>query len=209
MEYCRKMDHPSNGVSIMVCLRPSFADEESYLKRSFHCEDSDGYNSDWKDGEILSFSSKSDGSSSGSTLHRWEISRIELFSLYGSQSVVSLQDFQDAEPDVLAHSTSAILEHFSGKGSRCNVALKALCKKKGLHVEGANLVGIDSLGMDVRIFSGVEARTHRFPFKVRATCEVAAQKQMHQLLFPRSRRKKFRSHEDELGDSKSQFSSCN
>ncbi|KAJ6973248.1 hypothetical protein NC653_033549 [Populus alba x Populus x berolinensis] len=138
MEYCRKMDHPSNGVSIMVCLRPSFADEESYLKRSFHCEDSDGYNSDWK---VL-----------------WVL-----------QSVVSLQDFQDAEPDVLAHSTSAILEHFSGKGSRCNVALKALCKKKGLHVEGANLVGIDSLGMDVRIFSGVEARTHRFPFKVRVS----------------------------------------
>ncbi|KAJ6880340.1 hypothetical protein NC652_033621 [Populus alba x Populus x berolinensis] len=133
------MDHPSNGVSIMVCLRPSFADEESYLKRSFHCEDSDGYYSDWK----------------------------------------------------------------AEKGSRCNVALKALCKKKGLHVEGANLVGIDSLGMDVRIFSGVEARTHRFPFKVRATCEVSAQKQMHQLLFPRSRRKKFRSHEDDLGDSKS------
>ncbi|KAH8489461.1 hypothetical protein Peur_059019 [Populus x canadensis] len=203
MEYCRKMDHPSNGVSIVGCLRPSFADEESYLRRSFHCEDSDGYNSAWKDGEILSFSSKSDGSSSGSTLHRLEILRIELFSLYGSQSVVSLQDFQDAEPDVLAHSTSAILEHFSGKGSRCNVALKALCKRKGLHVEAANLVGIDSLGMDVRIFSGVEARTHRFPFKVRATCEVAAQKQMHQLLFPRSRRKKFRRHEDELGDSKS------
>uniref|UniRef100_A0A3N7HJW6 Uncharacterized protein n=1 Tax=Populus trichocarpa TaxID=3694 RepID=A0A3N7HJW6_POPTR len=48
MEYCRKMDHPSNGVSIVGCLRPSFADEESYLRRSFHCEDSDGYNSDWK-----------------------------------------------------------------------------------------------------------------------------------------------------------------
>ena len=51
------------------------------------------------------------------------------------QSAVSLQDFQEAEPDVLAHSTSAILEHFSEKGSRCNIALKALCKKKGLHVE--------------------------------------------------------------------------
>lgn len=40
-------------------------------------------------------------------------------------------------------------------------------------------------------------------YNLQATCEVAAQKQMHQLLFPRSRRKKFRSHEDELGDSKS------
>ena len=48
MEYYRKMDHPSNGVSIVGCLRPSFADEESYLRRSFHIEDRDGYNSDWR-----------------------------------------------------------------------------------------------------------------------------------------------------------------
>ncbi|KAJ6334186.1 hypothetical protein OIU78_011151 [Salix suchowensis] len=201
MEYYRKMDHPSNGVSIVGCLRPAFSDEELYLRTSFHCEDSDGYNSDWKDRETLSFNSKSDVSSSGSTLHCLEIMRIELFSLYGSQSAVSLQDFQEAEPDVLAHSTSAILEHFSEKGSRCNIALKALCKKKGLPVERANLVGVDSLGMDVRILSGVEARTHRFPFKVRATSKTAAQKQIHQLLFPRARRKKFKTHEDLLGDS--------
>ena len=48
MEYYRKMDHPSNGVSIVGCLRPAFSDEELYLRTSFHCEDSDGYNSDWK-----------------------------------------------------------------------------------------------------------------------------------------------------------------
>ncbi|KAJ6880339.1 hypothetical protein NC652_033621 [Populus alba x Populus x berolinensis] len=116
MEYCRKMDHPSNGVSIMVCLRPSFADEESYLKRSFHCEDSDGYYSDWKDGEILSFSSKSDGNSAGSTLQIFQPCPLQRAFLWVLQSVVSLQYFQDAEPDALPHSTSAILEHFSGKG---------------------------------------------------------------------------------------------
>lgn len=51
------------------------------------------------------------------------------------QSAINLQDFQDAEPDFLVHSTSAIVERFSAKGIRCDVALKALCKKKGLHVE--------------------------------------------------------------------------
>lgn len=51
------------------------------------------------------------------------------------QSTISLQDFQDAEPDILVHSTSAIIEHFSQKGISCNVALKALCKKKGFNVE--------------------------------------------------------------------------
>lgn len=51
------------------------------------------------------------------------------------QYPINLHDFQDAEPDALVHSTSAIIEHFSEKGIRCNVALKALCKKKGLNVE--------------------------------------------------------------------------
>jgi hypothetical protein len=54
------------------------------------------------------------------------------------QSEITLQDFQDAEPDVLAHSTPAIVERFGEKGISCNVALKALCKKKGLDVEVTN-----------------------------------------------------------------------
>jgi hypothetical protein len=48
MEYNKTMDCPSNGVSIVGCLRPAFADEESYIRTLFHCVDSDGYNSDWK-----------------------------------------------------------------------------------------------------------------------------------------------------------------
>lgn len=41
------MDRPSNGLSIMGCLRPAFVDEESYLRRLFHHDD-DGYLSDWR-----------------------------------------------------------------------------------------------------------------------------------------------------------------
>lgn len=48
MDYDRKMDHSSNGLSIVGYLRPAFADEESYLRRQFHSEDSDGDNSDWQ-----------------------------------------------------------------------------------------------------------------------------------------------------------------
>ncbi|XP_041012642.1 uncharacterized protein At3g49140 isoform X3 [Juglans microcarpa x Juglans regia] len=194
MEYNKKIDDPSNGVSIVGCLRPAFADEESYIRTLFHCVDSDGYSSDWKDEEFSSLNSESDQVNTGSTLYRLEMMRIELFSVYGVQSEVSLQDFLDAEPDVLAHSTPAIVERFGEMGISCNVALKALCKKKGLDVESAHLIGIDSLGMDVRVFSGVEVQTHRFPFKVKATSEVAAEKQIQQLLFPRSRRKKLRNH---------------
>ena len=48
MKYDKEMDHPSNGISIVGCLRPSFIDEEPYLRKLFSCEDSDGYMSDWK-----------------------------------------------------------------------------------------------------------------------------------------------------------------
>lgn len=51
------------------------------------------------------------------------------------QSMVGVQDFQYAEPDILVHSKPSILERFGETGTRCSVALKALCKKKGLHVE--------------------------------------------------------------------------
>lgn len=126
------------------------------------------------------------------------------------QSSISLQDFQDAEPDILVHSTSAIIERFNNRGINSSIALKALCKKKGLHAEvlfpslniicnwpnlsdravtvpvylsttfcnpvlllcgylmqEANLISVDSLGMDVRVFAGAQVQTHRFPFKTR------------------------------------------
>ncbi|KAF8402256.1 hypothetical protein HHK36_013208 [Tetracentron sinense] len=192
------MDHPSNGISIVGCLRPAFIDEESYLRRLFQYEDSDDFVSDWKDGEFIGFDCKDDGTDSSSTFYKLEIMRIELFSVYGVQAPKSIKHFQDAEPDVLVHSASAIVERFSEKGMNCSVSLKALCRKKGLSVEGANLIGVDSLGMDVRVFSGVEARTLRFSFKYRATSGGAAEKQIQQLLFPRSRRKKLRTHGDGL-----------
>ncbi|KAK9199638.1 hypothetical protein WN944_014830 [Citrus x changshan-huyou] len=65
MDYDRKMDHPSNGLSIVGYLRPAFADEESYLRRQFHSEDSDGDNSDWQGlACFLFFNLGSDGSKS-------------------------------------------------------------------------------------------------------------------------------------------------
>ncbi|XP_060172408.1 uncharacterized protein At3g49140 [Lycium barbarum] len=196
MKHAKMMDHPSNGISIWGRLKPAFLEEEYYVRRLFSDDEvSDGYTSDWKGGETLSFSSSYDKSCNLSTIYRLEIIRIDLFSVYGSQLAVSLHDFQDAEPDSLVHSAPTIVEWFREQGTRCKYALKALCRKKGLHVERANLIGVDSLGMDVRVLSGTEVWTHRFPFKVRATSEVAAEKQIRQLLFPRSRRKKFRTPE--------------
>ncbi|XP_071938469.1 uncharacterized protein At3g49140-like isoform X1 [Coffea arabica] len=192
-EHVKMIDHPSNGVSVWGHLKPAYVDEELYLRRLFDDENNDGYTSGWTDGE--GFSSSDCGSHKRSTIYRLDIMKMDLFSVYGEQLAISLEDFQDAEPDILVHSTAALVERFDEPGVRCNFALKALCKKKGLLVEGANLIGVDSLGMDVRVFSGSEVLTHRFPFKVRATSEAAADKQIQQLLFPRSRRKKRRTLE--------------
>ncbi|KAG8369539.1 hypothetical protein BUALT_Bualt14G0024000 [Buddleja alternifolia] len=213
VEHAKFMDHPSNGVALWGFLKPTFLDEEFYLRQLFNDEDSDGYTSDsqvdvtklpalfcllvtlkkdFSDGDTVIFGSREDGHHSRSTIYRLEITKIELYSVYGIQALVGVQDFQYAEPDVLVHSIQSILERFGERGTRSNLALKALCKKKGLNVEGANLIGVDSLGMDVRVSSGTEVRTHRFSFKIRATSECAADKQIRQLLFPRSRRKKLR-----------------
>lgn len=220
-KYGKKMDYPSNGLSIVGCLRPAYIDEVSYLRNLLHGEDSDGYMSDWKgeagesekveeqvasaynliDGEIMNFNPKRYGGNTNSTLYKLEIMKIELFSVYGDQSTINLQDFQDAEPDVLVHSAPAIIEHFSEYGMKCDVALKALCrKKKGLNVEGANLIGVDSLGMDVRAFSGVEARTLRFSFNARAISENSAEKKIRRMLFPRYYRKNLKGPNDGHND---------
>ncbi|KAG1327575.1 hypothetical protein COCNU_01G015090 [Cocos nucifera] len=206
----RKMDWPSNGLSIVGCLRPAFMDEESYLRRLFYRNDGDGYMSDRRDesekeeeqvagtydlvdSEILRFNSNGDGGNISSTLYKLEIMSMELHSIYGDQSMISLQDFQDAEPDVLAHSASAIIEHINEYGLQCNVALRSLCRRrKGLIVERAKLIGVDSLGMDVRVFSGMEAQTLRFSFNARAISESAAEKKIKRMLFPRHHRKNLR-----------------
>ncbi|XP_045832664.1 uncharacterized protein At3g49140 isoform X1 [Trifolium pratense] len=184
VDYDKRMSHPSNGVSILGYLRPAYADEESYIRMIYHTEDSGEYSSDWKD--FYSNSTK-DQKDTNLVLYRLEIEKIKLHSVYGSQSEISMLEFQDAEPDILVYSTSAILEHFN---RNCHDALQVFCKKKGLDAKEAHLVGVDRLGMDIRVLSGTEVKTHRFAFKAQANSGHMAEKQIVRLLYPRSRRKK-------------------
>ncbi|WOK96603.1 hypothetical protein Cni_G05310 [Canna indica] len=211
--YGKKVEWPSNGLQIVGCLRPAYMDEESYLRRLFY-RDGDNYISDWRDesekeeeqvagaydlidGGMLSFNTKHGRSTISSRLYKLEIMTMELCSVYGDQTMISLQDFQDAEPDLLVHSASAIMERINEYGLQCNTALKALCRRrKGLNVEGAHLIGVDSLGIDVRVYCGIEARTLRFPFNARAISESAAEKKIKRMLFPRYHRKNLRTATD-------------
>ncbi|KAG0491993.1 hypothetical protein HPP92_005391 [Vanilla planifolia] len=205
----RKMtQHPSNRLSIMGFLRPAFVEEESYLRGLFR--QNDDFSFDWRDesdkeeeqiagvqGSVdgeTNFNSREERSKTNSTLYKLEIISMELLSVYGDQSSIDLEDFQDAEPDILVHCASAIIERFNEYGMQCDSALISLCRKrKGLAVEAANLIGVDSLGMDVRVFSGLEARTIRFSFNTRAMTEASAENKIRKMLFPRYHRKKSRS----------------
>ncbi|KAF8664884.1 hypothetical protein HU200_054197 [Digitaria exilis] len=220
-DHGEKMDSPSNGVSIVGYLRPAFIEEESYLRSLFHGEcNSDGYSSDSKVNETDEYNtetrpvsgtdrlidddkSRFDFSNSGintdSMIYKLEIMTIELFSMYGKQLMIDPQDFQDSEPDILATSASAIIERIKENSDQCAVALRSLCRrKKSITVEEASLIGVDSLGIDVRAFSGLEARTVRFSFNARALSERSAEKKIRRMLFPRYQRKTVKtSTEDE------------
>ncbi|RLN24007.1 uncharacterized protein C2845_PM07G31590 [Panicum miliaceum] len=220
-----KMDSPSNGVSIVGYLRPAFIEEESYLRSLFHGErNSDGYSSDWKvngtdeynretqsisgtdrivgnliDDDKSRFDFSDTRTSTDSMIYKLEIMTIELFSMYGKQLMIDPQDFQDSEPDILANSASAIIERIKENSDQCAVALRSLCRrKKSLTVEEASLIGVDSLGIDVRAFSGLEARTVRFSFNAQALSERSAEKKIRRMLFRRYQRKSVKtSTEDE------------
>jgi len=124
---------------------------------------------------------------------------IELFSMYGKQFMIDPQDFQDSEPDILANSASAIIERIKENSDQCAMALRSLCRrKKGLTVEEASLIGVDSLGIDVRAFSGLEARTVRISFNAQALSERSAEKKIRRMLFPRSQRKNVKTSTEDV-----------
>ncbi|XP_047058453.1 uncharacterized protein At3g49140-like isoform X2 [Lolium rigidum] len=195
-----KMDNPSNGLSIVGYLRPVYIEEESYLRTLFHAEcKADGeYKRESQpasgtNGLLDDDKSRLDindvGSSIDSTIYKLEIMTIELFSIYGKQLIIDPQDFQDAEPDVLSNYASDIIKRIEENSDQCTMALRSLCsRKKGLTVEEASLIGVDSLGIDVRVFSGLEARTVRFSFNAQALSERSAEKKIRRMLFPRYRK---------------------
>ncbi|XP_057849620.1 uncharacterized protein At3g49140 isoform X2 [Cryptomeria japonica] len=86
--------------------------------------------------ESWTLGSESDSDSISSSMYKLEILSIQLISVYGNQSTVNVQDFQQAEPDILTHSSSEIIACFNNGSQKAKYALKALCqKKRGLDVE--------------------------------------------------------------------------
>ncbi|XP_068661926.1 uncharacterized protein At3g49140-like [Aristolochia californica] len=191
------MDQPSTAVAIQGLLRPAFIEEQSiireYIKRN---QSHDGCKRQYeldsntktssKDGTIQGEEfGKEESHLTGSSFYKLEMTKIQLVSAYGSQIFVKVEDFQLVQPDIIAHSAAKIMSNLKAGGDKTTQALKSLCwRHKGIQVQEATVVGVDSLGLDLRVCSGTQVQTLRFAFDARATSEYTAERQVQKMLFP-------------------------
>ncbi|OVA16952.1 hypothetical protein BVC80_737g27 [Macleaya cordata] len=208
------MDQPSAGLAIQGLLRPAFFEENSVIRKQI--PDNKSGNDDTKqvgtvegepkdiningqqhkssfrasseDGSIQAEQSKKDENlRTGTSFYMLEMVKIQLVSAHGNQTVVEVKDFRKARPDAIAHSAAKIMSRLKAGGEKTTQALKSLCwRVKGIQVEEATVIGVDSLGFDLRVCSGTQVQTLRFAFNARATSEYSAERQFHDLMFPRS-----------------------
>ncbi|KAK9293168.1 hypothetical protein L1049_021156 [Liquidambar formosana] len=206
------MDQPPAGLAIQGLLRPAFIEEKSVIQK--HLTDHQSSNADVnqvgtiledklkdlhkinghgqesrlsQDDSIWAEESEKDESlRNGTSFYKLEMIRIQLLSAHGHQTVVELEDFTKAHPDAIAHSAANIMSRLKAAGEKTTQALKSLCWRcKGIQVEEATLISVDTLGFDLRVCSGTQVQTLRFAFNTRATSEYSAERQLNDLLFPR------------------------
>lgn len=205
------MEQPSAGLAIQGILRPAFIEEHTVIRR--HIPDPES--SDVDTNQISTEQSqegivqinghrheteltqdypnweeeleKDENLGSGFAYYKLETIKIQLVSSQGNQSYVELEDFRRAQPDAIAHSAAKIISRLKAGGEKTTQALKSLCWRcEGIQVEECALIGVDSLGFDLRVCSGTQVQTLRFAFKKRATSEYSAERQLNDLLFPRA-----------------------
>ncbi|CAL9119964.1 unnamed protein product [Musa textilis] len=171
------MDQPPASIVIQGQLRPAFAEESINIKKLPYSGESD----------------KDQSLHNGASFYKLEMINIQIISSYGNQFEVKIQDFREARPDVLAHSATNIISRLKSGGEKVSQALKMLCmRQKGIHVEEVVVIGVDSLGFDLRVCSGRQVQTLRFSFATQATSEFSAERQLNDLLFPRLQQKQQR-----------------
>ncbi|XP_066338197.1 uncharacterized protein At3g49140-like [Miscanthus floridulus] len=164
------LDRPPASLVVEGQLRPAFAVESTMVAK-----------------HISSDAPKEDKKESGATFFKVEVLSIELITAYGTEPKVKIEEYQKAKPDIIAHSAPNIISRLRAGGDKITQALKSLCWScKAIQVEEAAVIGVDCLGFDLRVCSGTQVQTLRFAFPTKATSEFAAEKQIHELLFPRN-----------------------
>ncbi|OAY30324.1 uncharacterized protein At3g49140 isoform X1 [Manihot esculenta] len=206
------MEQPPAGLAIQGLIRPAFIEEHSDIQRhmsgnqSHHADKNEiGKNLDSRledlggiNGHKHESGSSEDISTcaeelkkdqtprNGTSFYKMEMIKIQLISAHGHHTTVEAEDFREAKPDAIAHSAGKILSRLKAGGEKISQALKSLCWRcKGIQVEEAGVIGVDSLGFDLRVCSETQIQTLRFGFNSRATSEYSAERQLNDLLFPR------------------------
>uniref|UniRef100_J3N8W0 DUF2470 domain-containing protein n=2 Tax=Oryza brachyantha TaxID=4533 RepID=J3N8W0_ORYBR len=163
------LDRPPASLVVEGQLRPAFAEESTMVSRHL------------SNGEP-----QKDNKESGATFFKVEVLSIELITAYGTEPKVKIGEYRKARPDIIAHSAPNIISRLRAGGDKITQALKSLCWRcKAIQIEEAAVIGVDCLGFDLRVCSGTQVQTLRFAFPAKATSEFGAEKQMHELLFPR------------------------
>ncbi|CAI0403142.1 unnamed protein product [Linum tenue] len=205
------MKQPPTGLAIQGILRPAFDEEHTDIQRHMSgnkfCNDKEdqvgkekaeskrndlaainGQESEPAPSEDVPGRAEKDGTgpATGTSFYKLEPIKIQLISADGHQTSVEPDDFRNAKPDVIAHSSAKIISRLKDGGEKVTEALISLCWRcKGIQVEEATLIGVDSLGFDLRVCSGTQVQTLRFAFNSRATSEYSAERQLNDLLYPR------------------------
>ncbi|XP_022736416.1 uncharacterized protein At3g49140-like isoform X2 [Durio zibethinus] len=219
------MEQPSDGLAIQGLLRPAFIEEHSEIQKHMSANQSrssdtnqvekvvgdkieelsiiNGHRNELGssgDSSTSEESEKNEISINGSSFYKLEMIKIQLITAHGHQTDVELEDFKQAQPDAIAHTAAKIISRLKAAGEKTIQALKLLCwRSKGIQVEEVAIISVDSLGFIVRVCSGTQIETLRFAFNTRATSEYSAERQLNDLLFPRSHQKP---HKKKTGSSK-------
>ncbi|XP_010421214.1 PREDICTED: uncharacterized protein At3g49140-like isoform X1 [Camelina sativa] len=191
------MEQPSAGLAIQGLLSRVVVEDHSDIQK--HISDCKATCTD-KNKDVENLEEKFEGlgrpsgdeseilqvenSRNAISYYKLEIIRIQLITAQGHQTEVKVEDVRKAQPDAIARASDGIVTQLEENGDKLTEALRSLCwRHKGLQAEEVKLIGIDSLGFDLRICSGMQIETLRFAFAVRATSVHNAEGQLRDLLF--------------------------
>ncbi|XP_048325613.1 uncharacterized protein At3g49140 isoform X2 [Ziziphus jujuba] len=155
------MEQPPASLAIQGLIRPAFIEEHSVIRKHL---------SDHKNSNL-------DGNQVGENVEDniEELDRINGHKTEAGSSEDSSNWAEDLEQSEIPTNGATFyklemirLQLFSSNGN-----------------QEAVLIGVDSLGFDLRICSGTQVETVRFSFDTRATSEYSAERQLNDLLFPR------------------------
>ncbi|CAN8252151.1 unnamed protein product [Cochlearia groenlandica] len=133
-----------------------------------------------EDSEILQL----ENSRNAISYYKLEMIRIQLITAQGHQTEVELEDVRKAQPDAIARESASILSSLEEDVDKLTEALKSLCwQHNRIQAEEVKLIGIDSLGFDLRLCSGMQIETLRFAFSIKAKSVHNAEEQLQELLF--------------------------